>query len=592
MYPDRRLNSNHSSKVSALSACETVALLSMAQRGKRRREDSEDARESRKVARARLLAEEERALTSVLFGRTSEAASAEPDSAWFIGRNMVGEASEHELSAEDKDDELVPASDSDLEVQDSGSSNDEDEEDEEEEVETALRPAWHDDDDAQLNVALVGVSQRRLKLRRNPDERHVDARAYTERLRTQHALLARNDAHWALLPEQRSALSQDVASLEDSEEEVDEAGADDVGASTARTLSSAHSTRLEPGRLLIGRVHDVTSAEQARGVVRAVDWHAGGEVVCVASLDRTLRLFALGADDSEAPSKLQSVRLADLPLTHAAFTRDGNAVVCSGAARHFYVYDVRGGVLERVAALTGRAHDDAKLTHLALASDLDAFAFADARGRVQLVSQRSRQWLCELQCGSVSLSALSVRDSTLLCATREGDVLEWDLRMRRCVSRWRDHGATHTTALSASAQWLATGSDVGVVNLYRTPLSGSESARNRALTATPTPHKTLLNLTTEITALAFNTDAQLLAMASQHKSNALRFVHLPSATVFSNFPKQNTPLSRVTALAFSPSSAHVAIGTARGKVLLYRLHHYRAHPANAAERREVAETRT
>jgi U3 small nucleolar RNA-associated protein 18 len=309
----------------------------------------------------------------------------------------------------------------------------------------------------------------------------------------------------------------------------------------------------------------VTNAEEARGVVRAVDWHSNGEVVCVASLDRTLRLFSLSPDDADAPVKLQSVRLADLPLTHALFTSDSSSIVCSGTSRHFYVYDVAGGVLERVAALTGRAHDDAKLSQLALLPDVDAMAFSDSRGRIQFVSQRSRQWLYELHCGSAQLSALAVRNSTLVCSTRDGDVLEWDLRTRRCLSRWHDHGAMHTTALAtASSKWVATGSDVGAVNIYR----GEDFSA---------PHKTWLNLTTEITTLAFNSDAQLLALASQNKSNALRFVHLPSCTVFSNFPRQNTPLSRVTALAFSPSSSHVAIGTARGKVLLYRLHHYHSH---------------
>lgn len=50
--------------------------------------------------------------------------------------------------------------------------------------------------------------------------------------------------------------------------------------------------------------------------------------------------------------------------------------------------------------------------------------------------------------------------------------------------------------------------------------------------------------------------------------------HLPSLTVFENWPTAGTPLGRVTSLDFSNGSEYVAIGNSRGKVLLYSLHHY------------------
>jgi U3 small nucleolar RNA-associated protein 18 len=65
-----------------------------------------------------------------------------------------------------------------------------------------------------------------------------------------------------------------------------------------------------------------------------------------------------------------------------------------------------------------------------------------------------------------------------------------------------------------------------------------------------------------------------MAMASTHKKDAMRLVHLPSATVFSNWPTSRSPLQFVTSLAFSPHSGFLAIGNARGRVLLYRMHHY------------------
>lgn len=88
------------------------------------------------------------------------------------------------------------------------------------------------------------------------------------------------------------------------------------------------------------------------------------------------------------------------------------------------------------------------------------------------------------------------------------------------------------------------------------------------------PLKTFMNLTTTIDSLAFNTDSQILAMASRMKRDSLRLVHLPTCTVFSNWPTSRSPLHYVHSLAFSPGGGYLAIGNAKGRVLLYRLHHY------------------
>jgi U3 small nucleolar RNA-associated protein 18 len=66
----------------------------------------------------------------------------------------------------------------------------------------------------------------------------------------------------------------------------------------------------------------------------------------------------------------------------------------------------------------------------------------------------------------------------------------------------------------------------------------------------------------------------MLMMASRMKKNALRVVHLPSATVFSNWPPATAPLHYVHCGAFSPGGGYLAVGNAKGRVLLYRLHHY------------------
>ena len=68
--------------------------------------------------------------------------------------------------------------------------------------------------------------------------------------------------------------------------------------------------------------------------------------------------------------------------------------------------------------------------------------------------------------------------------------------------------------------------------------------------------------------------AQMLAMASRMKKDALRLVHLPSGSVFQNWPTSRSPLGYVHSVAFSPGGGYLAVGNAKGRALLYRLHHY------------------
>ena len=49
---------------------------------------------------------------------------------------------------------------------------------------------------------------------------------------------------------------------------------------------------------------------------------------------------------------------------------------------------------------------------------------------------------------------------------------------------------------------------------------------------------------------------------------------VPTRTVFANWPTARSPLQFVHCAAFSPGGAYLAVGNARGRALLYRLHHY------------------
>ena len=88
--------------------------------------------------------------------------------------------------------------------------------------------------------------------------------------------------------------------------------------------------------------------------------------------------------------------------------------------------------------------------------------------------------------------------------------------------------------------------------------------------STPKPAKVVLNLTTWVHHLKFNPSSEVLAMASEDKDNALKLLHVPSRTVFSNFPARTFNLKRVNCLDFSLNGGYLSVGNNRGAANLYR----------------------
>ncbi len=63
-------------------------------------------------------------------------------------------------------------------------------------------------------------------------------------------------------------------------------------------------------------------------------------------------------------------------------------------------------------------------------------------------------------------------------------------------------------------------------------------------------------------------------MSSCLTKGALRVLHVPTRTVYQNWPTPRTPTSYVACAAFSPHSGYLALGTDKGRAPLFRLNHY------------------
>lgn len=387
-------------------------------------------------------------------------------------------------------------------------------------------------------------------------------------------------------------------------------GEEDLLASTARLTQ--RSQALPSAALVLARLKDANLVDPCRSTVRALAWHPspGASVLCVGSGDARLRLFRV---DGTANSRLASVHLRDMPVASAGWAGGGREVIATGRRPFFYAYDVGGGGVQRIARLQGRAEaslESCVVSPSPHASDTACLAFLGNDGTTILASARTKQWVANLASpsGSVRAAAFS-RGATaggggagaldfpeLLTTGSAGQVTQWCLRTLRVLARYSDEGSTGGTALAAhpSGTRFAVGSSMGVVNEYDCSGGGGGGSGGgsggggggsgdlsalfrRGTPSAPKPLRTYLNLTTGIDHLEYGGPAgELLSMSSHRTKEALKVAHVGTGRVFANWPTARTPLGYVTGgAAVSPGGGYLACGNDKGRVLLYRLAHYK-----------------
>ncbi|KAJ9657419.1 U3 snoRNP protein [Neophaeococcomyces mojaviensis] len=305
-------------------------------------------------------------------------------------------------------------------------------------------------------------------------------------------------------------------------------------------------------------------------------------------------------------------------------------IYLSARRRYFHTWSLNSGTLTKIsrplysnptttsASLTKKSRKNAELPtceNLKLSPNAAYVALisntGSSGGVVHILSSATHQPIC--QCRVDSLNGIADvafwRDSSGFSAVgKNGEVSEYSLAERRVIARWMDEGAVGTTTLALGGElkdpgsagstslgndrWIAIGSTSGIVNIYdrRQILAHFKSAttsvpatavssNTRTVTAEsgstfrPKPLRVLDQLTTPISHLHFSEDAagQLLVMASRWKKNALRLVHLPSATVYRNWPTDKTPLGRISSVALSPEGRYLVVGNEGGKVRLWQI---------------------
>ena len=202
-------------------------------------------------------------------------------------------------------------------------------------------------------------------------------------------------------------------------------------------------------------------------------------------------------------------------------------------------------------------------------------------GYINIVDAKTTLWIAECRVegnGGVADFDWWGDGEGLVAVGKGGEAVEYSVREQRVVAKWTDEGAVGTTVVSLGGRragpselggdrWLAVGSSSGIVNVYeRRAWKDADGVPAR-----PKPKRAFDQLTTPTSHLTFSPDGQILCMGSRWKRDAVRLVHLPSCTVYRNWPTAATPLGRVSAVGWSANSEMLGVGNEQGKVRLWEV---------------------
>ncbi|MED6216769.1 hypothetical protein PIB30_010797 [Stylosanthes scabra] len=393
------------------------------------------------------------------------------------------------------------------------------------------KPVWVDEEEEKATINITNVNRLR-KLRKEEDEDLISGSEYVSRLRAQHVKL-NPGTDWAQIDSRsRTDRSSDDESDEENEAALNQGNRDvDDILRTNEDLVVRSSSKLLPGHVECSKLVDANIQDPSNGPINSVQFHRNAQLLLATGLDRKLRFFQI---DGKRNTKIQSIFLEDCPIRKASFLPDGSQVILSGRRKFFYSFDLVKARVDKVGPLVGR--EEKSLENFEMNGTARSLAFTED-------------------------------GQQLLSAGGDGQVYHWDLRTMTCIHKGVDEGCINSTALSTSpgGKLFAAGSDSGIVNIYN---------REEFLGGKRKPIKTVENLTTKVDFMKFNHDSQILAIGSNMKKSSLKLIHIPSYTVFSNWPPPNVSLSYPRCLDFSPGGGFMAVGNSAGKVLLYKLHHY------------------
>lgn len=483
-------------------------------------------------------------------------------------------------SEESSDDDQGMGSDDDLyfidkgaEDQKDGVANNEDDESQSEVGSDEDSKVWSDSDDDASQINLT-ATDRTKKLRKSMDEVTVTGRDYERRLRSHFESLYPKPSWARSKAVKRSGSSETESDVSDEEGSAISANPlKDLLEKKTNYTAQLKSRMLPTSDLDIQRLADVTKQLSSQAVVQTIEFHPNKPLVLTGGFDQTLRIYQI---DGKHNPVATSLHIENCPFRTALFHPDGKRVIAAGRRRYMFIWDLETGSVEKISRLYGHEHTQSSFEKFILSPDGEYIALAGDNGWMNLLGAHSGQWVAGAKIEGEIVDFVWTEGSCITLINKSGDIWVWDSSTKHFKSRWRDPSLVGVTCLAQSTHWLAVGMDSGIVSVYsrQNPkigmrLSDSEPESRDA-------DQIVENLVTSISSMRFNPDGQMLAISSKLKKDALRIVHVPSFSVFKNWPTSSTPLGHVSCIAWSPQNQMLAAGNEGGYARLWALNHYSA----------------
>ncbi|PBP27717.1 WD domain, G-beta repeat containing protein [Diplocarpon rosae] len=463
---------------------------------------------------------------------------------------------------------------------------------------TAGDAAWEDSEDERLTVSLAGNSRLR-KLRAHEDEDVISGRQYSRRLRLHYERL-NSVPQWAQTSERptkrrrRSSAGSD-SSLSSNGMDVDSEDLSTLplarllqsaGSLTRTPASSMKRTKLRPEVLDIQQTRSIPDVQSS--AVSSLSFHPEYPILLSSGAESTLYLHHIDPTAHPTPNPLlTAIKVGNTPLHTSAFLQPaGDKIFFSGRRRYFHIWDLPSGTIEAVTRVHGHKDEQKTMERFKLSPCGRYMALVGSTkkggGVINILDATTTQWIASLRiegANGVADYAWWGDGEGLTAVGKGSEVAEWSLATRSYVARWIDDGHAPTVLTLGGPngpkslggdRWVVIGSQSGIVNIYdrRTFVSGKNAV---TIPERPQPKKSFDQFVTPTSNLTISPDGQILAFSSSGKKDALRLVHLPSCTVYRNWPTDKTPLGRITSVAFGKQSDMLAVGNKNGKVRMWEI---------------------
>lgn len=355
------------------------------------------------------------------------------------------------------------------------------------------KPVWVDEEDEDEEMIDMVNNRFRKNMMKNACESKLSKDELQKRLKEefQHAMGG--------VPAWVETNKRKTSSDDESEEEED-----DLLQRTGNFISTSAS--LPKGILKMKNCQDANAERPTTARISSVQFHPCAQVVMVAGLDNSVSLFQV---DGKTNPKIQSIYLEKFPIFKACFSANGEDVLATSThSKVLYVYDMLAGKLIPVHQVRGLKEKIVR--SFEVSRDGSYLLINGVAGYFHLLSMKTKELISSMKInGRIAASTFSSDSKKVYASSADGEVYVWDVNSRKCLNRFVDEGSLYglSIATSRNGQYVACGSNCGVVNIYNQDSCLQET--------NPKPIKAIMNLVTGVTSLTFNPTTEILAIASE-----------------------------------------------------------------------------